>query len=243
MRALIMSDIHSNLEAFQAVLKDAAEMGGFDEAWSLGDIVGYGPDPGECIELLRQQSFVSVVGNHDLAAAGRLSTEDFNTHARAAAEWTASHIAPEHARFLADLPQVAQRDEFTLVHGSLRQPVLEYLLSAEVAMATFQLLASRFCLVGHSHIPFICRDVEAGCSFDPFPEGEPVDLGEGRQIINPGGVGQPRDRDPRPSYAIYDSDKGTIERNRVNYEVSVTQDKMRQAGLPEALIHRLNYGV
>ena len=243
MRALIVSDIHSNLEAFRAVLEDAKEKGGFDEVWCLGDTVGYGPDPGECIELLRRQNLTCVVGNHDLAAAGSLSTHEFNSHARVAAHWTADQLVPEQALFLSSFPEVVQRGDFTLVHGSLRSPIIEYLVSIEAAMATFQLLKSRFCLVGHSHIPFLCREGDPAHSFEPFPEGDIVRLGNERLIINPGGVGQPRDHDPRPSYALYDSTDGTIQRQRVTYEIGITQDKMRRAGLPEPLIHRLDFGV
>ena len=243
MRALILSDIHSNLEAFQAALTDAVERGGYDEIWCVGDIVGYGPDPGECIGLLRRDDYVCVVGNHDLAAARRLGTQDFNSNARQAAHWTAGQLDPEQVEFLSSLPAVVQRGAFTLVHGSLRRPIVEYLLSAEAAVATFQLLESRFCLVGHSHMPFICREVDSGCSFEPFAEGIPVHLGAERLIINPGGLGQPRDGDPRPNYAMYDSDGETIERHRVEYDIATTQGKMRRAGLPEPLIRRLDFGV
>ena len=242
-RSLILSDIHSNLEAFQAVLKDAVEKGGFDQIWGLGDLVGYGPDPVECISLLQQHSYVSVVGNHDLAAAGRLSTEDFNSNARAASQWTAQHLTPDHVTFLSLLPEVVKLEGFTLVHGSLRAPVHEYLISEESAEATFQLLESPFCVVGHSHIPFLCRKVSSGCVFEEFPEGLAVPLGEERIIINPGGVGQPRDRDPRPSYALYDRNERTIERHRVIYDIEITQEKMRRVGLPEPLIRRLEFGV
>ena len=243
MRALILSDIHSNLEAFLAVLEDARNRGGFDEVWVLGDTVGYGPDPGACIELLSQHDCVSVVGNHDLAAVGMLSTDDFNSHARIAAEWTASRLTSEQVQFLSSLPEVVQREGFTMVHGSLRGPVVEYLVSPNAAMATFRLLESRFCIVGHSHIPFICRERDPISSFESFPEGEAVRLDRDRLIINPGGVGQPRDGDPRPSYAMYDSDEETVERHRVSYEIEVTQEKMRRAGLPEALIQRLSFGL
>ena len=199
MRALIVADIHSNLEAFQAVLDDAAIRGGFGEIWCLGDVVGYGPNPGECIDLLRRHSYSCVAGNHDLAAAGTLSTEDFNSHAAFAAHWTAAQLVSEHAQFLSSLPEVVNKEEFTLVHGSLRLPVHEYLMSNESARGTFQLLLSRFCLVGHSHIPFVCREGALQNDFEPFPEDYPHHLGEERLIINPGGVGQPRDGDPRPS--------------------------------------------
>ncbi len=243
MRSLILSDIHSNLEALEAVLADAESRGGFDEVWCLGDTVGYGPDPGRCIALLQQHNFTSVVGNHDLAAVGSLSTRDFNAHARFAAHWTASQLTREEARFLSSLPRVLRRGDFTLVHGSLRDPVLEYLISAESAMATFRLLETPFCLVGHSHIPFVCREGDSEYNLEPFPEGDAIRLGGERLVINPGGVGQPRDHDPRPSYAIYDGDEGTIRRQRVGYEIAATQEKMRRAGLPGPLINRLDFGV
>ena len=242
-RALILSDIHSNLEAFRAVLEDAAAKGGFDEVWCLGDTVGYGPDPRACIDLLREHKYIWVAGNHDLAAAGVLSTEDFNSNAAFSAHWTASQLQPEEAQFLSLLPHAMRKDDFTLVHGSLRVPIMEYLMSAEAAMATFQLLETRFCLVGHSHIPFICREGGYRYLFERFHEADPVPLGRERLIINPGGVGQPRDHDPRPSYAVYDSAEGTVQRNRVTYEIQVTQEKMRRAGLPDALILRLESGV
>ena len=249
MRSLILSDIHSNLEALLAVLKDAETAGDFDEVWCLGDTVGYGPDPTACIETLQQYDCTSVVGNHDLVAVGRLSADDFNSHAAAAARWTASQLSPEDVRFLPSLPEVLRREEFTLVHGSLRAPVWEYLISIESAQATFQLLESSFCFVGHSPLPFVCwetighAETYGAYEFEQFPEGDALTLGEERLIMNPGGVGQPRDRDPRPSYAVYDSCERTIERRRVRYEIEVTQEKMRQVGLPEPLISRLSFGV
>lgn len=243
MRALIVSDIHSNLEAFRAVLEDATDPGGFDELWCLGDTVGYGPDPKGCIELLRRHNYVGVVGNHDLAAVGELNPDDFNPSARAAAIWTSSQLTQEHVRFLSSLPRVVKRGDFTLVHGTLRSPVFEYLLSKEEAVSTFQLLETPCCLVGHSHIPFICREEGSGCSFERFPEEKPLPMGNGPLIVNPGSVGQPRDGDHRPSYALYASDEGTLERRRVVYEIGATQEKMRRAGLPDRLIERLDHGV
>ena len=243
MRALIVSDIHSNLEALLAVLEDATRLGGFDEVWCLGDIVGYGPNPNECIDLLCGHTYVSVVGNHDLAAIGRLSTRDFNRSAALAAEWTAARLSPQHAELLASLPETVRKGDFTLVHGSLRRPVWEYVVSADAARATFGLMETPFCLVGHSHMPFICREGDSEYSFDPFPEGDRFHLGADRLIINPGGVGQPRDGDPRTSYAVYDSDEGTIQGVRVSYPIEATQEKMRRAGLPQRLIERLSFGV
>ena len=243
MRTLIVADIHSNLEAFTSVVEDAQQRGGFDQIWCLGDLVGYGPDPGPCIDLLRQFPHTSVAGNHDRAAVGLLSLDDFNPYAAAACRWTSSQLSLEHKQFLTSLLEVEHNGDFTLVHGSLRAPLWEYLLSPVVAAATFRMLTSRFCLVGHSHIPFLCHEEGSQCSFYAFPEEETLTWPEGRWIINPGGVGQPRDNDPRPSYAIYDDEAGAITRYRVHYQIAVTQDKMRRANLPAYLIERLDHGV
>ena len=243
MRALILSDIHSNLEALMTVLDDAVDRGGFDVVWFLGDLVGYGPDPGACLQVIRRYDILGVAGNHDLAAVGKRSADDFNYAATAAIQWTASQLSDEESDFLTNLPTVVTPQLFTLVHGSLRAPVDEYLLEEDSALATLKLMQTPFCLVGHSHIPFICRENGGSPLFFQFTEDEVFPLGEERLIINPGCVGQPRDRDPRPSYAIYDSTAKTIERHRVNYSVGTTQEKMRKADLPEYLIERLNHGV
>ena len=242
MRALIVSDIHSNLEAFQSVIEDAESSGGFDEVWSLGDLVGYGPEPVSCIDLMRRHSHLGVAGNHDLAAIGRLSLELFNEYAAAANLWTASQIDEEHIAYLAGLDLRLERDGFTIVHGSPRDPIWEYVMSTSSAVASFLHFDTLQCLVGHSHIPFICRPTEGGVVFLEFPLDTPVALGADRVIINPGGVGQPRDGDPRASYAIYDSEAGNIVHHRVHYDIPTTQEKMRRHGLPEFLIERLSYG-
>ena len=242
-RALVLSDVHSNLEALDAVLADAANRGGFDQVWCLGDLVGYGPDPGPCLAVLRSHSLVAVAGNHDFAAVGKRTVQDFNGAAREAAVWTHSQLQAEDSEFLAALPVTETRDPFTLVHGSLRQPIDEYLLDVEAAQATLELLEGRFCLVGHSHLPFICAENGGAPRFKQFVEDEVFPLGAERLIINPGSVGQPRDQDPRSSYAIYDEDLQTIERHRVEYDICRTQAKMRAAGLPEYLVDRLDHGV
>ena len=241
-RILVVSDVHSNLEALGAVTSDAAERGGFSEIWCLGDLVGYGPDPGPCLALLRSHALVAVAGNHDYAAVGKRRVDDFNGAARAAAIWTSAQLSADEAGFLASLPPVENRGPFTLVHGSLRQPIDEYLLSAEAARATLELLPGRYCLVGHSHIPFICAENGGTPAFREFAEGEEFPLGEERWIVNPGSVGQPRDNDPRPSYAVYDEERQTVQRRRVEYDIAATQKKMREAGLPEYLVDRLEYG-
>ena len=242
MRALIVADIHSNLEALKAVLDDVGRRDGFDQVWCLGDVVGYGPDPGPCIDLLQQHDLLCISGNHDQAAIGKISTEEFNAYAAAAAHWTKIQLSADHASFLACLPEVESWGEFTLVHGSLRYPIWEYLLNQYAALATFSLLKSSYCLVGHSHIPFLCREKDSVALFGPFVEDEDETLGQERLIVNPGGVGQPRDGDPRPSYALYDSDAGTITRRRVTYDIALTQEKMRRASLPDYLIQRLSHG-
>ncbi len=254
MRTLILGDIHSNLIALQAVLADAEERGGFDQVWCLGDTVGYGPDPRPCLELLRRYPLLAVAGNHDQAATGQQGVEEFNGPAAEAARWTALQLTEEDRDFLSGLPLTATSGDFTLVHGSLREPLWEYLLNEESALATFKLLSTRYCLVSHSHISFICREKQGEPAFLEFTEDQKFVLNEERPneerpneerwIINPGSVGQPRDQDPRPSYAIYDSGQGgVISRHRVSYDIGETQERMRQARLPQRLIERLNYGV
>ena len=242
MRSLILADVHSNLEALNAVLADARSQGGFEDIWCLGDTVGYGPDPGACLTLIRSFQLRMVAGNHDHAAVNLRTTSDFNHDAQASTEWTAGRLSQEECQFLAGLPLSTTVDPFTLVHGSLRDPLSEYLLDQDSAMANFALMNSPYCLVGHSHIPFMCLESGEETEFIGFPCDQPISLGEQRTIINPGGVGQPRDRDPRPSYAIYDSEARTIERHRVTYDIKETQGKMEQAGLPRFLIERLDHG-
>lgn len=243
MRFLILADIHSNLEALDAVMGDAAERGGFDSIWCLGDTVGYGPDPGACIKRIRGYDLLAVAGNHDQAAIGKRSADDFNYAAKAAINWTTSLLSKEETAFLSELPEVVTVEPFTLVHGSLRNHVEEYILEPESALVTLELMQTPYCLVGHSHYPFVCHENGGAPSFDQFPEDEIYPLGEERLIINPGGVGQPRDRDPRPSYAIYDSRAMTIQRHRVTYNIQGTQEKMQRAELPQFLIERLNQGI
>ena len=243
MRALIASDIHSNLEALEAVIADARQRGGFDCVWCLGDMVGYGPDPSECLGLLREFGLAAVAGNHDYAAAGLIDASDFNGAALAAIRWTAEQLDADEKSFLSGLPTVSLQPPFTLVHGSLRAPIVEYLLHPSQALATFELLTTPYCLVGHSHQPFICRELRPAPMFFPLPEVEPSPLGEWRCIVNPGSVGQPRDRDTRASYAVFDSDGSAIEHYRVEYDIAATQAKMQNAGLPQYLIDRLSYGV
>ena len=242
MRALIVSDVHSNLEAFESVIGDAEGRGGFDQVWFLGDLVGYGPDPVACIELLRQYDGVYVAGNHDLASIGRLSLEAFNSYAAEANRWTAEQLEEEHRRFIGEMPLRAEAGEFTMVHGSPRDPIWEYVVSTAAAVASFMQFDTSWCLVGHSHVPFICRPDENGATFVRFPLDAPVSLGADRLIINPGGVGQPRDGDPRASYVLYDDEAGAAYHHRVEYDIPKTQEKMAAHGLPKYLADRLAGG-
>ena len=244
MRYAIVADIHANLAAFTAVLADIKQRGGAEEIWCLGDVVGYGPDPHQCIELLRQCNHVCIAGNHDWAAIGKISTSDFNPDAAAACRWTAKQLSPDDVKYLGSLPLVIEKDDFTLVHGSPREPIWEYLLSISNAKENFGNFQTKFCLVGHSHVPLVFECDETGaCFFNRFLLNIRLVLGKNRLIINPGGVGQPRDGDPRASYAIYDSDAKMVTLYRVPYDVSATQDKMMEHKLPLRLVARLSHDI
>ncbi len=244
MRYAIIADIHANLTAFTAVLDDIEHRGGVEEIWCLGDVVGYGPDPHQCIELLCQYNHVCVAGNHDWAAIGKIDTAHFNPDAAAACHWTAKQLSPEDIKYLEGLLPVIEGGEFTLAHGSPREPIWEYLLSTSSARENFAYFKSKFCLIGHSHVPLVFRYSEDGdCSFNQFSPSIGLVLGESRLIINPGGVGQPRDGDPRASYAIYDTDVRMVRLYRVSYDIATTQARMVEHNLPVRLVARLSHGV
>jgi diadenosine tetraphosphatase ApaH/serine/threonine PP2A family protein phosphatase len=243
MRYLIIADIHSNLAAFEAVLADA---GSFDKIWCLGDMVGYGPDPNECVERLRDLPHICVAGNHDWATLDKLDIEDFNPDAQKACLWTRKQLSPSNLEYLETLPETIVEEGFTLVHGSPRHPIWEYILYPSIAKANFEHFDTRFCFVGHTHVPIIYRhrpeNPNQACEvLIPSPNARLV-LGEDRLIINVGGVGQPRDGDPRASYAILDSDELTLQYRRIPYPIEVTQERMVEQGLPPRLIIRLRYG-
>lgn len=243
MHIAIVADIHSNLEAFEAVLRHAEAGGPIDRLWCLGDVVGYGPEPSACIELLNRCPHVSVAGNHDLAAIGKMGTEEFNPAAAEAAHWTAQQLSVEERKYLEEMPLVAKEGDFTLVHGTLRHPEWEYLLSGEEAEAHFGLQETPYSLVGHSHVPFVAVETAGrSAAMVSLADGDELELSEDRLAINPGGVGQPRDGDARAAYALYESDARTVAFHRVEYDIGATQRKMEAAGLPRALIERLSHG-
>ncbi len=205
-------------------------------------MVGYGPDVNECIDFVRSKVAFCVAGNHDLAAAGAIDTSSFNPHAAAAIAWTRSHLSERDRLYLAGLPLKAERSRFTLVHGSPRDPVWEYVLSAEAAHANFPAFQTSHCLVGHSHVPLAYASGRIFAKLLRVATGVPLVLGKGRHILNPGAVGQPRDGDPRASYAIIDTEKRQFTLSRVAYDVSAVQYRMKTQGLPALLIDRLATG-
>jgi diadenosine tetraphosphatase ApaH/serine/threonine PP2A family protein phosphatase len=240
----IIADIHANLAAFIAVLEDIKRYGKVEKIWCLGDVVGYGPEPHECIELLRQIDHVCVAGNHDWAAIGKVGTSNFNPDAAAACHWTSKQLTSEDIKYLEDLPLIIEDGDFTLVHGSPREPIWEYVISTVIAEENFNCFKSQFCLVGHSHVPLVfSRDESGKCSVSRFSTNIKLMPGNSRLIVNPGGVGQPRDGDPQAAYAIYDSEARLFRLFRVPYDVRSTQDKMVEYGLPMRLVARLSHGM
>jgi len=243
MRVLVISDIHGNSVALETVLADA--VGRYDSVWCLGDLVGYGPNPNECVALVRDlPDLACLVGNHDKAVLGEIDINVFNGDARAAIAWTQGVSTADTLAYLRDLPAQALRGNYTLVHGSPRQPVWEYVLDRFVAGENFPFFKTPYCLVGHTHMPVIYRHMgQNGEVRDEAPTyGAPRALRGERLIINPGSVGQPRDNNPDAAYALLDTDTDTWEYRRVAYDLFATQSRMRAAKLPERLAARLGYG-
>ena len=241
MRYLIISDVHANLVALETVLADAPD---FDELWCLGDLVGYGPNPNECVQRIQEFPHFSLAGNHDWAALGKLDLRSFNTDAREANLWTQSELTAASREFLDRLPTSAERDGIYRAHASPREPVWEYILDANVAYTNFSYFAQPICLVGHTHVPLIFElDEPRRRSIPRIPPFlAPISLSENRLIVNPGSVGQPRDGDPRASYALFDTEKMVWEFHRVMYPVEITQERMRARGLSPRLVERLAVG-
>lgn len=241
MRILLISDIHANLVALETVLAKASP---FDRIWCLGDVVGYGPEPNACIDRLRSFDLLCIAGNHDWAALGKLDLEEFNPDARRAAIWTREQLTTENIEWLRELPDrvPTQAEKFTLVHGSPRYPIWEYVLTPAVARTNFDFFDTPICLMGHTHVPVVYRVNDWTATADPLVEDSPLKLNPDRMMINPGSVGQPRDGDPRAAYALLDLDARTLTHYRVDYDIAATQAKMEQSNLPTRLITRLSYG-
>ena len=240
MRAAVVSDIHANLAALEAVL-EAIDADAPDELWCLGDLVGYGARPNECCAIVAARADVCLGGNHDLAVGGTIDLQEFSGDAGAAAAWTRDVIDPEALAYLERLEPEGERAGVALYHGSARDPVWEYVLSDEAAAATLALSHQPIVLVGHSHVALEVRWIDDALDGGLAPPGTEVQL-DGRVLLNPGSVGQPRDGDPRAAYLVLDLDGGTAAFHRVAYDVARTQAEMREAQLPEALAARLLHG-
>jgi predicted phosphodiesterase len=239
-RVAVLSDIHSNLAALDAVLAALPQV---DAIWQLGDVVGYGPDPVGVIDRLSSRGAGGVRGNHDAAALGELSTEMFNDEARIAVEWSGAQLTPTARAWLADLPVTHRQDGFTLVHASPRDPVWEYVYAPSIAARAFESLETEHCLVGHTHVPVAFRQAHGGIETVEPVIGEPLQLDDRRTILNPGSVGQPRDGDSRSSAMVLDTDARTATWLRIPYPIERAQAAMRSAGLPARLVERLSFGL
>jgi diadenosine tetraphosphatase ApaH/serine/threonine PP2A family protein phosphatase len=236
----ILSDVHANLEALRAVLADAAPRA--DAVLCLGDTVGYGAEPAACIDLLGDRARAVVAGNHEHGVAGLLDISWFNRWARAAAEWTREQLDDDHRAWLAALPLTHELDEATLVHASPAQPdEWDYIVSAEDGWAAFPHFTTRWCFVGHSHVPGVWSLGSSGPDHDRHVRLVRADAGR-RYIVNVGSVGQPRDHDPRAAYGLWDADAGSVELRRVTYDVEAARRKIMAAGLPRFLADRLAAG-
>ena len=241
MRVAIISDIHGNLAALEAVLA-AIDADPPDEIWCLGDLVGYGPKPNECTAIVRERAAVCLCGNHDLGVLGTISLDEFSGDAGTAALWTRGVLADDARAFLDALEPQGKASGVALFHGSARDPVWEYVLSDEAALATLAIAGTPLALVGHSHVAL--RVVTSGEALDGglATDGLELQLGGLHALLNPGSVGQPRDGDPRAAWLLLDLEAEKAEFRRVEYDVAATQAEMREAGLPEFLAARLELG-
>jgi predicted phosphodiesterase len=241
-RIALLSDVHGNLPAFQAVLKDV-EATGVDAVWCLGDLVGYGAQPDECVALAQQACDACLVGNHDLAVLGKLDISDFSEGAATAARWTRAHIGGEATGYLEPLAPEAPEREVGLFHGSPRDPVWEYVLSAMQADDCMDEMRARVGAVGHSHVALWFHRADGGQTVGQQAlAGTRVDISEGRWLLNPGGAGQPRDGDPRAPWLLLDLDDRFAEWRRVEYAVEDAARAIEAAGLPAYLGERLFVG-
>ena len=244
MRLAVVSDIHANLYALEAVLEEI-DRDPPDEIWCLGDTVGYGPRPNECCDLIRERCSRTLVGNHDLVALGSAAVglADFNPEAGAASVWTSSVLSPGSREFLSSLEPIAAVDGFELYHGSPRDPVWDYVLDELAVADSFTRTKAPVVLVGHSHVATAAvlsgETIEGGVAPADFS----VALGAGRWLLNPGSVGQPRDGDPRAAWLRLDLVAGEARFRRIAYPVARTQAEIRERGLPDSLAERLAHGV
>ncbi|MBK6792462.1 MAG: metallophosphoesterase family protein [Anaerolineales bacterium] len=242
MRVLVMSDIHANYNALEAVLKDAGEV---DETWCLGDLVGYGPDPNAVVEEVREiKNLTCLMGNHDVAIIGRMSLDTFNGDAKRSLLYHEKVLSASNMEFIKSLPtKIKVRGEATMAHGSPRDPLWEYILNSMTASLNFDHFDTPWCFVGHTHIQSsFTQNDETGRVLVEQNKPDIVLNLHPKQILNPGSVGQPRDRDPRAAYAIYDTETHTWTPKRVMYKIVEVQERIRSAGLPEKHAARIAEG-
>jgi predicted phosphodiesterase len=242
MQVALISDIHGNRQALEAVLDDIATTDAA-ETWCLGDLVGYGAEPDACVEIVRDAATICLAGNHDLAVTGEISLSEFSRGAEIAARWTQEVMEPDNLAWLrARSPQDVDRS-IGLYHASPRDPVWEYVLSALLAELCLDVQTHRICAVGHSHVAlsFVRREGDLATG-EPRRAGDTLDLSEGEWLINPGSVGQPRDGDPRAAWLLMDLDARTAAWRRVDYDIGKAQAAIRAARLPDSLADRLSYG-
>lgn len=242
MRAAILTDIHSNLPAFEAVL-DATDAAGVDERWCLGDVVGYGAQPDACARLAAERCDLCLVGNHDLAVTGEIDTEVFSASAAAAVEWTIANCDEATMDFLKGLKPELVREEVGLYHASPRDPVWEYVLATDQARECMEEQAGRVSLIGHSHVALFFSDgAGTGATGGQAPDGHEADVSKGRWLLNPGSAGQPRDGDHRAAWLELDTEAWKATYHRVPYDIDSAAAAIRAAGLPDLLATRLYVG-
>jgi predicted phosphodiesterase len=242
MRVAVVSDIHSNLHALEAVLA-AIDAEAPDELWCLGDLVGYGPRPNECCATIAERADVCLAGNHDLAVRGTIDLAEFGGDAAIAAGWTRDRLEPSAQALLDRLQPEGSAHRVALYHGSARDPIWEYVLDDETALATLELAGSPLVLVGHSHVALLVVQSGEELTGGVAAAGTELEVGGVRALLNPGSVGQPRDGDPRAAYLLLDLDAQRASFRRVEYDIERTQREMREAGLPEMLAARLALGL
>jgi diadenosine tetraphosphatase ApaH/serine/threonine PP2A family protein phosphatase len=240
MRVAVLSDIHSNGPALEAALE---AVGAFEQLWVLGDSVGYGPHPDRVVERLRTLDAVAVQGNHDAAVLGRIPTGTFNDLARRAVEWTAETMTEKNLEWLAGLPEKRVEGDFTLAHGSPRDPIWEYLFSVPAARINLGAFETPYCVVGHTHHQLAFVDEQGQVEAMLAEDGDTYTLDERRCILNPGSVGQPRDGDPRACAMVIDTDGHEVTWLRFDYDIEAVQHDIRELPLPGRLADRLGLGV
>src|SRR5512133_1012369 len=241
LRVAVLSDIHAYLHAFEAVL-EAVDAVSLYELGCFGDLVGYGPRPNEVTEIVRERARLSLVGNHDLGVLGRLDLEEFTPEAAAVARWTRTVLLDENGSYLESLEPQAKVEGAELFHASPRDPVWEYVISEETALAALEATVAPLVLVGHSHVALSVSLADGELSGAVAPDGTEAPLTEARWLLNPGSVGQPRGGDPRAARLELDFEARRARFHRVPYDIARTQDELRERDLPEALAERLGHG-